>query len=128
MSQIVLIATFVMLFTIKFLAFGMQRATLLISRESGVPPKFSALLLPAWYPAVWLVIAAKWGTLLLIALNWSWWIAGALALVELFLSSILPIPYKAYIPSFRRRVEQHKNSDPALGKALEAMLNSSRIH
>jgi hypothetical protein len=55
MSHQTLVVAFAVLFLVNFAAFGMQRATLLMSREAGVPSQISALLLPSWFPAVWLV-------------------------------------------------------------------------
>ena len=128
MSHGMLIASYISVFLLEFAAFGMVRATLLMSREADVPPQFSALLLPRWFPAVWLVRVTKWGILLFIAVSWNWLVAGVLLIASVLCSSILPIPYRVYIPSFRRRIDQIKSTDAQVGAALEAMLNSSEIH
>lgn len=126
-ETIALIAAFVVLSLIEFAAFGMQRATLLMSRETGVSSQISALLLPSWFPAMWLVIIAKWGTLLLIGFSWNWWVAVSLAVADFVLSSVLPIPYSVYVPSFRKRVAQYKSSNTEVGAVLEAMLDASKL-
>ena len=71
-----------------FAAFGMKRATLLLSREAEVSSQVTAMLLPAWYPAVWLPRVAKWALLLYVALSWSWWVAIVLAILDLVLYCI----------------------------------------
>jgi hypothetical protein len=73
-------------------------------------------------------VIAKWGTLLLIGLSWSWWVAVGLVVADFVLSAVLPIPYSVYVPSFRKRAAQHKSSNPEVGIALEAMLDASKIH
>jgi hypothetical protein len=123
-----LIALFIAAFLLDFAAFGMQRATLLMSREAELPSRIGALLLPAWFPAVWLVRIAKWGALVAIAVSWSWVIAIGLLLADVVLSAVLPIPYRAYIPSFRSRIVEIKRVDLRVGNALESMLNASKIH
>lgn len=128
MNHQILVAMFVGLFLAEFAAFGMQRATLLMSREASVPYQVAALILPTWFPAVWLVRIAKWGALLLIAFSWSWGIAAGLLVADFILSAVLPIPYHAYIPSFRKRIAQIKAQDAEAGAGLEAMLNASKIH
>lgn len=127
MNHQVFIAAFVGLFLASFAAFGMQRAILLMSRKAGIPYKIAALLLPVWFPTVWMVIIAKWCSLLVIALSWSWGIATSLLVADFILSAVLPIPYHIYIPSFRKRIAQIRSQDPDTGAELEAMLNSSKM-
>lgn len=128
MSHQILLITFTACFILEFAAFGMQRATLLISREADVPRQIGAMLLPSWFPMVWLVRLCKWGILVSVALTWSWGIAISLLVANIILSSILPIQYSAYIPFFRKRVLQIKQLDITAGTALEEMLNSSKIN
>jgi len=85
------------------------------------------LLLPAWFPAVWLLRIAKWGTVLFIGFSWSWVIAGVLIVADTILAAILPIPYSMYVPSFRKRIAQIKDADAKSGAVLEAILNASKI-
>ena len=128
MSHQTLLISFAVCFLLEFGAFGMQRATLLMSREADVPPQIGAMLLPSWFPAVWLVRICKWGVLLAIAFTWSWGAGIGLLVADIVLSSLLPIPYRAYISSFRRRISQIKQLDTEAGTALEEMLNESKIH
>lgn len=125
--QILLLA-FAFCFLLEFLAFGMQRATLLMSREADVPAKIGAILLPSWFPIVWLVRICKWGILITIVFLWSWSVAIGLLVANVILSSILPIPYGIYIPFFRERILQIKQIDTEAGTALEEILNTSKIH
>ncbi|MDA0738194.1 MAG: hypothetical protein O3A59_04485 [Nitrospirae bacterium] len=106
----------------------MQRATLLMSREASIPYQAASLLLPTWFPAVWLARLAKWGTLILIALSWSWGVAAGLLVADFVLAAALPIPYHVYVPAFRKRIVQIKAQDAEVGTALETMLNDSKIH
>lgn len=129
MSHQTLLTAYAILFLIVFAAFGMQRATLLISRESGLPPQqLGALLLPPWFPFVWLPRIAKWGVLVLIGVHWNWWVALGVLITDFLLSSVLPIPYKIYARSFRNRVAHMKRGDPNAAAALEKMLTGSRVY
>ena len=127
MSHEALIAVFVAVFLLEFAAFGMQRTTLLLSREAGVPYQVAAALLPTWFPAVWVLRITKWGTLLFIAFSWSWGIAAMLFVADCILSAVLPIPYAAYVPNFRKRITEIKLQDTEAGEYLEHMLNTSKI-
>jgi hypothetical protein len=113
MSHQTLLIAFAVCFLLNFAAFGMQRATLIISREADVPARIGEALLPSWFPVIWLVFICKWGLLAAVAFTWSWGIAIGLG---------------AYIPFFRKRVLQIKQRDMAAGLALEDMLNASKIN
>ena len=91
-----LLIAFAFCFLLEFLALGMRRATLLMSREADVPAKIGAILLPSWFPIVWLVRICKWGILITIVFLWSWSVAIGLLVANVILSSILPIPYGIY--------------------------------
>jgi len=127
MNYETLLIAFGAAFILEFLAFGMQRATLLMSREAGVAPQIGALLLPSWFPIVWLFRLVKWAILCYIAFAWSCVVAGGLLAADFVLSAILPIPYSAYLSAFRSRINGIKASDADAGHALEQMLNSSKI-
>lgn len=127
MSHEILIAMFVAFFLLEFAAFGMQRATLLMSREAGIPYQVTSLLLPKWFPAVWLVRLSKWGTVLLIAIFWGWGISVGLIVADFVLSAALPIPYQIYVPAFHKRIVQIKAQDAEIGTALESILRDSKI-
>jgi len=111
MNHETLLIAFGVLFILEFVAFGMQRATLRISRVAGSPPRFGALLLPSWFPIVWLVRLIKWAVLFYIAFTWSWVIAGGLLFANIILLAILPIPYSVYFPLFHSRINKIKASD-----------------
>lgn len=129
MSHQTLLTVYVVLFIIVFAAFGMQRATLLISRESGLPLKqLATLLLPSWFPFIWLPRIAKWVVLVLIGFYWSWWVALEVLGADLLLSSILPIPYTIHARSFRKRVERMRLVDPDAAASLEGILAGSRLY
>ena len=128
MNHQVLIVIFVAAFMLEFAAFGMQRAILLLSREAEIPYQVAAALLPFWFPAVWVLRITKWGALIVIAFSWSWAVAIGLLFADFVLSTVLPIPYGMYTPSFRRRIEQIKQKDFESGEFLERVLNASKTH
>lgn len=128
MSYQIILVVFIVAFVLEFTAFGMQRATLLLSREASVPYKHAAALLPKWFPAVWLLRVIKWGALLYIATSWSWWFALALFIGDFLLSAILPIPYSLYASTFRKRINQIKCENEDVGEYLEQIFYSSRLY
>ena len=128
MTHEIMLALFVVLAVLMFGAFGMQRTTLLLAREANTSSKATAMLLPAWFPAVWVPRLAKWGLLLYIAVSWSWWVALGLFVAELVLSAVLPIPSRLYLPLFRRRIEQLRGEHANLANSLEALLNASQLN
>lgn len=65
------LVAFGLLWSVQFWLFGMQRATLLISRNAGIEWKGGGeLLLPGWYPVTWLIISASG------ACYWLWQFCG----------------------------------------------------
>jgi hypothetical protein len=129
MTHQTLIVVFIIAFLLLFAAFGMQRATLLLSREASIPYQHAAALLPRWYATVvWLLRFVKWSLLLYIAISWSWWIALAIFFGDFLLSTVLPIPYSFYAPIFRKRIAQIKREDMDVGEYLEQVFQSSRMY
>lgn len=123
-----LLVVFGVAFSLEFIAFGMQRATLLIAREADVPYQFAKALLPTWFPAIWIIRITKWGGLLTITYTWSWGVACGLFVVDFILSAILPIPYSLYTPVFRKRVARIKEENSETGELLERILCASKRH
>lgn len=110
----------------EFVLFGMQRATLLISRKAGIAWSGGGeLLSPSWYPATWLVIIGKWVLLVAMAIFWNWKIALGLAIGGFILSVVVPVPYEIYKSVFRRRVSQLMQRDPLVATQLQKMLDSA---
>ena len=117
---------FGVLWFIHLALLGMQRATLLISRNAGVEWRGGGeLLLPRWYPVTWIVIIGKWGLLLAMAILWDWKVALGLAIAGYIVSIVIPIPYRAYKEIFRRRVDQLMQQDPTLASQLREILESA---
>ena len=117
---------FAIIWIINFVLFGMQRATLLISRNAGIEWKGGGeLLLPKWYPVTWVIIICKWSLLIAMAIYFDWRYAIGLAVVGYILSVVLPIPYSAYKGAFRRRVNQYMNQDPTVATQLQQMLDDA---
>jgi hypothetical protein len=128
MSHPSLLLAFSIIFVLEFTAFGMARAALLVSREAGVPYDLASPLLPPWFSACWIVRLAKWGVLVFIAYSWSWGVAAGLLVADFVLSSILPIPYRLYLPIFERRIAQIKQKDSEVADFLERLLGASRLY
>jgi len=117
---------FVTLKILEFALFGMQRASLLISRSAGVPWRgWGEFLLPRWYPLTWVVIIGKWLILASIAVFWNWKFAVLLALGGWIFTILMPIPYSLYKGTFKRRVDEVTNKNPALGAQLKAVLDAA---
>lgn len=111
---------------LNFALFGMQRATLLISRKSGFEWRGRGeLLLPSWYPITWVVIIGKWCLLVAMAIFSDWRYALGLAVGGYLLSVVLPIPYSAYMGVFRKRVNQLMYKDPDVATQLQKMLDEA---
>ncbi len=120
------LSAFAVVWIVHFALFGMQRATLLISRTAGIEWRGGGeLLLPSWYPVTWLVIVGKWGLLVTMAIFWDWKFAVGLAVGGYVLSVVVPIPYQAYKGIFRRRVEELIRQDPEVGMELRQMLEGA---
>lgn len=120
------LSAFAIIWIVHFALFGMQRATLLISRKAGIEwPGGGELLLPSWYPVTWLVIVAKWALLIAMAVFWSWKFALGLAIGGYVLSVVAPIPYRAYMGIFRRRVRELMRQDPEVARRLQDMLEGA---
>lgn len=117
---------FGLLWSVQFWLFGMQRATLLISRNAGIEWKGGGeFLLPSWYPVTWLIIISKWGLLFAMAILWSWKIALGLMITGYILSIILPIQYSMYKGILKKRINQIQLEDDELAQQLLGMLDSS---
>lgn len=126
MSHHVVLIAAGLIFVLEHFTFGLQRSALLIAREAGSDLLVS-ILLPRWFPAVWLLSIAKWSLLVYVAFSWSLAVAAGL-LVASFATSLLPIPYRLYIPVFRARVAEVKQESPEGGVQLETILKMSAIH
>jgi hypothetical protein len=73
------------------------------------------------------VTIGKWASLIAIGYSWNWLIAGGLVGAGILLSAVLPIPYRAYVPGFRKRIARIREKDGQAAATLEAMLNSSKL-
>lgn len=117
---------FAIIWMFNFLLFGMQRGTLLISRNAGIEWKGGGeLLLPKWYPITWIFIISKWGFLLAMAYYADWKYALGLAIISFFLTMIVPIPYRLYKGIYRQNVTSIMQKDPILGIRLKIMLDGA---
>jgi hypothetical protein len=120
------LVSFGIIWITEFVLFGMQRATLLISREAGIEWRGGGeLLLPRWYPVTWVIRVCKWGLLLAMVVYWDWRYTLGLAIGGYFLSIVLPIPYRAYKGVFRKRVNQLMQQDSNVAIQLQKMLDEA---
>ena len=122
-----LIIAFIIIWFIEFYLFGMQRASLKISRHNNVEWRgFGEQLLPTWYPLTWIVRISKYGLLvaILIVIGWKW--AVGLLVISFIISTIIPIPYRLlYRKTFRRRVERINSIDTETGVLFKEMLDNA---
>ncbi len=122
-----LVIAFAISWIIEFYLFGMQRASLRISRHNNVEWRgIGAQLLPNWYPLTWIVRIAKYGLLVTILIVIDWKLAIGLFVISFVLSIIIPIPYRPlYKSTFRKKVEKIKSIDPEAGQAFTEMLDNT---
>ena len=120
------IVTFFIIWIVEFILFGMQRATLLISRNAGIEWRGGGeLLLPRWHQITWLIKISKWALLIVMAIYLDWKYALGLTIGGFILSTLLPIPYSKYKGIFRKRVKQLMVQESNLAIQLERMLNNA---
>lgn len=120
------LSAYAVIWVIHFSLFGMQRATLLISRSAGIEWRGGGeLLLPGWYPVTWLVIVGQWTLLIAMAVFWNWKFALGFAIGGYVLSVVVPIPYRAYKGIFHRRVKELMRQDPEVATQLQEMLEGA---
>jgi hypothetical protein len=122
-----LVMAFTILWTIEFYLFGMQRASLRISRHNNVEWKgIGEQLLPNWYPLTWIVRIAKYGLLGAILILLGWKLAAGLLVIDFVLSLIIPVPYRLlYKRTFRKKVEKIKSIDEEAGQLFTEMLDNT---
>lgn len=122
-----LIVAFILSWALEFYLFGMQRASLIISRSNNVDYNtIGRQLLPSWYPLTWIATIAKYGLLVAIFIIINWKPAIILLVIGFILSSTLPIPYSfLYKRFFRNRVRNIKKEDPARGHLLADILENT---
>ncbi len=124
--EVAWLSAFAVIWLIHFALFGMQRATLLVSRKAGIEWRGGGeLLLPSWYRVTWLIIFGKWALLIAMAVFWDWTFALGLAIGGYVLSIVVPIPYQAYKAIFRRRVNDLMRQDPEVATQLQRMLEGA---
>lgn len=124
-----LVIAFVISWIIEFYLFGMQRASLKISRHNNVEWRgIGEQLLPNWYPLTWIVRIAKYGLLVAILIVIDWKLAVGLLVISFIVSTIIPIPYRLlYKKAFRKKVEKIKAIDQEAGQLFTEMLNNTNF-
>lgn len=122
-----LVIAFIISWIIEFYLFGMQRASLRISRHNNVEWRgIGEQLLPNWYPLTWFVRIAKYGLLVAILIVIDWKLAVGLLVIGFILSTIIPIPYRPlYKKTFRKKVEKIKSIDQEAGQLFTEMLDNT---
>lgn len=122
-----LVIAFIISWIIEFYLFGMQRASLRISRHNKVEWRgIGEQLLPNWYPLTWIVRIAKYGLLVAILIVLDWKLAIGLLVIGFILSTIIPIPYRPlYKKKFRKKVEKIKSIDHEAGLLFTEMLDNT---
>jgi|CZCB01.1.fsa_nt_gi hypothetical protein len=122
-----LVIAFIISWIIELYLFGMQRASLKISRHNNVEWKgIGEQLLPNWYPLTWIAKIAKYGLFVAILIVIDWKPAIGLLIISFILSTILPIPYRLlYKKTFRKKVEKIKSIDQEAGQFFTKMLDNA---
>ena len=122
-----LVIAFIISLITEFYLFGMQRATLKISRHNNVEWRgIGEQLLPDWYPLTWIVRIAKYGLLVAILFLIDWKLAIGLFVIGFILSTIIPIPYRLlYKKTFRKKVGKIKLIDQEAGQLFTEMLDNT---
>jgi len=122
-----LVLLFIIIWIIEFYLFGMQRASLLISRQNDNEWKgVGDFLLPKWYSLTWIIRILKYAILLIIFIISNWKLTLILFLSDLLLVTIIPIPYKTFYKKiFRNRVNAITKENIELGEFYSNMLDKS---
>lgn len=122
-----LVVGLIITWIIEFYLFGMQRASLRISRHNSVQWRgVSDQLLPSWYPITWVVRIAKYVILIAIFFVIGWKFTVGLLFTSFVLSTFLPIPYRfLYKSIFRNKVAKIKALDTEAGQFYSKMLDST---
>jgi hypothetical protein len=122
-----LVIAFIISWIIEFYLFGMQRASLRISKHNNVEWRgIGEQLLPNWYPLTWIVRIAKYGLLVAILIVLDWKLAIGLLVIGFILMTIIPIPYRPlYKKTFRKKVEKIKSIDQEAGQLFTEMLDNT---
>lgn len=123
----ILVIAFIISWIIEFYLFGMQRASLRISRHNNVEWRgIGEQLLPNWYPLTWIVRIVKYGLIVAILMLIDWKMAIGLLVVSFIASIIIPIPYRPlYKRTFRKKVEKIKLIDQEAGQFFSEMLDNT---
>jgi ABC-type multidrug transport system fused ATPase/permease subunit len=122
-----LLIAFYIIWIVEFYLFGMQRASLRISRHNNVEWRgIGEQLLPNWYPITWIIRLAKYGLLVAILFVIQWKLALGLLVISFILATIIPIPYRLlYKKTFRKKVEKIKSIDQEAGQFFTEMLDNT---
>jgi hypothetical protein len=122
-----LVIAFIITWIIEFYLFGMQRASLRISRHNNVEWRgIGEQLLPSWYPLTWIVRIVKYGLLITLLIVLDWKLTIGLWVISFILSIIIPIPYRPlYKKIFRRKVEKIKSIDQEAGQIFSELLDNT---
>lgn len=125
-----LFIAFIIAWIIEFYLFGMQRASLKISRHNNVSWKgIGENLLPNWFPITWLFSIAKYGLIVAMFFIFNWKIALATLVLSFIISTIIPIPYRLlYSKIFRNKVKKISETDFETGTFYSQMLDNTNFY
>ncbi len=121
--QYLLLACYAGLAAFEAVGFCIQRVALELVRTTGVPEEAAAqLLLPSWFPLLWLSRLARWGLLVYIWITWDWRWAVGLWVGFFLATAVMPIPRGLVAGGLRRRLAKRGAAAPDVAAALEAAL------
>lgn len=120
---------FIIIWVIEFYLYGMQRASLMISRHNNVKWRGTGeQLLPNWYPITWLIRFLKYGLLIIILITLGWKLSIALLVLGFIMATVIPIPYRTlYKNIFRKKVNKIRAIDQEAGQFFTEMLNKTNF-
>lgn len=122
-QQQILLACYAGLAMIEAGGFCIQRVALEVARLTHAPQEIvDQLLLPSWFPLLWVERLARWGLLIYIAVTWDWKWAVGVWLGFFLATAVMPIPRGFIVGRFRKRLQKRAAAAPDAAAVIESAL------